>query len=150
MVWRIKRLHIIAAVISILLLVSSCRHRDIPTIWKQELPSPDGKWVAVAHTEQDGGFGSAWIGTEVSLKRMDGTVRRGEPFNILEFDCPGPAAKPYELSDANAGGTINLKMTWLDPQHLDVYYDGKATVNLQVVKFADVEIRLHSGAEPKS
>ncbi len=122
------------------LLATGCR--DVPTIWRTELPSPDGAWVAVAHTEQDGGFGSAWIGTSVDLKRSDGTVRRGKPFTILEFDCPGPAAHAYVLDDANAGGTIHLHMAWLTPSTLEVTYDGTATVNLQVARFAGVNISL--------
>jgi hypothetical protein len=61
---------------------------------------------------------------------------------VLDFDCPGPAPHPYVLDSANAGGTIDLRMKWLDPSHLEVTYNGKAEVNLQVVKFAGVIISL--------
>lgn len=122
-------------------ITSSCR-RDIPTIWRSELKSPDGAWLAIAHTEQDGGFGSAYIGTFVDLESTDATVNNGKPFTILSFDCPGPAAHAYVLDPANAGGTIGLQMRWLDPSHLDVTYDGKANVILQVAKFSNVSISL--------
>jgi hypothetical protein len=115
-------------------------------IWKEDLQSSDGAWLASARTIQNGGFGSAFIGTTVSLKRIDGSVNSGKPMEILEFDCHGPAARPYELDPANAGGTIHLTMKWVSPSHLDVSYDGKATVDLQVVKFAGVDISLQDAS----
>ena len=127
--------------ILLFLLATGCR-RDVPTIWRSELKSPDSAWMALAHTEQDGGFGSAWIGTRVDLKSMSGTVNRGDPFNVLDLDCPGLAAHAYVLDDANTGGTIDLHMRWRDSSHLDVTCDGKARVILQVAKFADVSISL--------
>jgi hypothetical protein len=33
-------------------------------------------------------------------------------------------------------------MIWVTPSHLDVTYDGHATVDLQVVKYGDVDISL--------
>ena len=129
-------------VIALSFLISGCRSREIPTIWNAELKSPDGSWVAIAHTEQDGGFGSAYIGTDVDLKSTNGTVNRGKPFNVLEFECQGPAGHAYVLDNANAGGTIDFKMQWLNSSHLHVSYNGKATVNLQVARFAGVSISL--------
>jgi len=120
--------------------VTGCR--SVPTIWRQELKSPDGAWLAIAHTEQDGGFGSAFIGTSVDLKSTNRTVNRGKPFNVLFFDCPGPAPHAYVLDNANAGGTIGLRMKWPDSSHLEVTYDGTAQVDLQVVRFAGVNISL--------
>jgi hypothetical protein len=120
--------------------VTGCR--NVPTIWRAEFKSPDGAWLAIAHTEQDGGFGSAYIGTSVDLEATTGTVNKGKPFKVLDFDCPGPAPHPYVLDSANAGGTIDLRMKWLDPSHLEVTYNGKASVNLQVVKFAGITISL--------
>jgi hypothetical protein len=119
--------------------ISGCR---TPVIWRAEAPSPDGTWVASVRTEQNGGFGTDSIATVVSLRRPDRTVNSGKPLEILVFDCPGPAAKAYELDDANAGGTIHLTMKWVAPRRLAVSYDGRATVDLQVVKFSDVEISL--------
>jgi hypothetical protein len=129
--------------------VNGC-HRDVPTIWHSELKSPDGAWVAIAHTEQDGGFGSAYIGTSVDLERTNGTVNRGKPFNVLNFDCLGPAPHAYVLDNANAGGTIDLHMRWLTPSNLEVTYNGKATVNLQVARFAGVNVSLRDWSQESS
>jgi len=128
-------------------------HR-VPTIWKAELKSPDAAWLAIAHTEQDGGFGSAYIGTSVDLESTNRTFNNGKPFNVLDFECPGPAAHPYVLDSANAGGTIGLQMKWRDSSNLEITYDGNAKVNLQVVKYAGVSISLrdlsggHSTPQP--
>jgi hypothetical protein len=127
-------------VVAVGVLGSGCR--DVPTIWKAEIPSPDGAWLASARTEQNGGFGSASIVTGVNLKRTDGTVNSGQPFKVLDFDCYGSAPRAYVLDPANAGGTINLTMKWLTPSHLEVTYDGRANIILQVVKFAGVDISL--------
>ena len=96
----------------------------------------------MAHTVQNGGFGSASIDTIVELKSTDGSVNTGNPYEILVFNCYGPAARAYVLSDENRGGTINLKMHWTDPTHLSVTYDGRADVNLQVMRFAGINIML--------
>ena len=130
--------YLVWAALALCLSVSGCR--DVPTIWRAESQSPDGAWLAIAHTEQDGGFGSAMIMTSVDLKRIDGTVNSGKPTNILTFDCPGPAPHAYVLDDANAGGTIGLKMKWLTPSRLEVTYDGKADLIFQVARLAPVEI----------
>ena len=133
---------LLSIIVAVVVLVSGCR--DVPTIWKAEAQSPDGSWLASAHTEQNGGFGSASIITGVSLKRADGTVNSGQPFEVLDFWCYGSAPRAYVLDPANAGGTINLTMKWLTPSHLEVTYDGRADLNLQVVKFAGVDISLRN------
>lgn len=129
-----------ALAISACILISGCQRA--PTIWKAEAPSPDGLWLAIAQAEQNGGFGSASIDTTVGLKRTDGTVNSGHPTEVLEFFCQGPAPRPYVLDSANAGGTIGLTMKWLTPSHLEVTYNGKADLNLQVVKLAGIYISL--------
>jgi hypothetical protein len=138
---KIRGIMALATILVGFVSVSGCR-RDVPAIWKEDIQSPDGAWLASARTIQDGGFGSAYIGTTVYLKRIDGRVNSGKPQEILDFDCPGPAARAYELDPANAGGTIHLTMKWASPSHLDVSYDGKATVDFQVVKFSDVDVSL--------
>jgi hypothetical protein len=129
--------HLRLGQVLLVLCVSMAGCRSVPTIWKSELKSPDGAWLAIAHTEQDGGFGSAWIGTSVDLESTTGTVNKGKPFTVLAFDCQGPAPHAYVLDSA-----IDLHMKWLDPSHLEVTYNGKASVNLQVVKFAGIAISL--------
>jgi hypothetical protein len=129
-----------------------CGCEDDPTVWRAELPSPNGAWLAIAHTEDFGGFGSAYIDTQVDLKRINGTVNRGTPFNVLDFDCERALPHPYVLDTANAGGTIDLRMRWIDSSHLAVTYNGAAVVLLQVVQFAGVSIALTdlSKASPRS
>jgi hypothetical protein len=63
------------------------------------------------------------------------------PVMVLAFDCEGPARRAYVLDNkANAGGTINLTMKWVSPSHLDVTYNGHATLRFQVFKYAGVVI----------
>jgi hypothetical protein len=126
------------------LLASACAR---PTVWHEEVPSPDGSWIAIAETVQNGGFGSAYIETTVSLKA---THSSSAPVMILAFSCEGPVPRPYVLDNvANEGGTINLQMKWLTPSHLEVSYSGHPDLTFQAVKLwgADISLRnLSSGA----
>jgi hypothetical protein len=125
--------HLIAILLGIFFaFASGCRTNtgDL-TIWKSELRSPDGLWIASARTIQNGGFGSADIETIVSLRQS----RVSQPsVDVLVFACQGPAAAPYELSNANAGGTIDLTMKWLSPRHLHVTYDKHPDLLFQAIK----------------
>ncbi len=122
-------------------LLNGCRSNL--TVWRTELLSPDKAWLAVAHTDQNGGFGSAYVDTVVSLKKLDGSVNRGKPFDVLEYPDGGPIRKSYVLSDENAGGGVNLQMKWLSASHLEINYSGNIDPDLQVVRFAGVDITLH-------
>jgi hypothetical protein len=51
-------------------LVSGCK--DAATIWSTESNSPDGRWVAAAHTDQYGGPGTAGILSTVTLRQVKG------------------------------------------------------------------------------
>jgi hypothetical protein len=75
-----------------------CPSRHDPVVWKTELRSPDGAWLATAHTDQYGGFGSAWVETVVTLNKLDGTINQGKPFDILEYPDGGPIHQSYTLS----------------------------------------------------
>jgi hypothetical protein len=112
-------------------------------VWKTELSSPDGKWVATARTDQYGGFGTAYVDTVVALKRLDGTVNRGRPFDVLEYPDGGPINKPYVLSGENAGGGVSLQMKWLTSTNLEIDYSGNISPDLQVVRFGGVNITFH-------
>jgi len=109
-----------------------------PTVWKKDVRSPDGAWVAIARTKQWGGFGSAWIETTVSIQKLDGTVNRGKPFDVLSYPSSGPIAKAYVLSIENADP--DLKMTWATPLHLEIAHRTPIDPDLAVVRFADVTI----------
>jgi hypothetical protein len=132
---------ILLTILGLCVLWSGCRSSlDDLTVWKTEVRSPDGLWIASAVTIQNGGFGSANIGTVVSLQQAD--VPR-PPIEVLEFNCEGPVPHPYTLDNvANAGGTINLTMKWLTPSRLDVTYNGrKGNLDFQAVKaFGTIEI----------
>jgi hypothetical protein len=121
-------------------ILSGCRH--YPTVWRTELRSPDGKWLAIARTDQYGGFGTAYVDTVVTLTRLDGTINRGRPFDILVYPGGGPIRKSYVLSDENAGGGVNLQMKWLTPTNLEIDYSGNINPDLQVVRFGGVDITL--------
>ena len=124
----------------IFVLVFGCRPTlDDLTVWKAELWSPGGFWIASARTIQNGGFGSAHIETIVYLKQNIASQPQTE---VLGSDCRGPVRRPYVLDNvANAGGTINLTMKWVTPSHLGVTYNGDAgNLDSQVVKFASIDI----------
>jgi hypothetical protein len=110
------------------------------TIWREELRSPDGLWLASADAVQNGGFGSASIQTQVYVEGANGSKPRKE---VLGFSCEGPAARPYVLDNvANKGGTIDLEMQWVSPSHLEVKYNGRASINLQIPNYDGVEVSL--------
>lgn len=58
---------------------------DDPTVWREEFRSPDGAWVAIAHTEQYGGFGSAWVGTGVDLQSTNKRITEVSPSMFLSL-----------------------------------------------------------------
>lgn len=121
---------------------------DDLTVWKAQLPSPDGQWIASARTIQNGGFGSGDIGTVVYLHRQ-GDARA--PQEIIEFDG-GAVAHSYVLDNvANRGGGIGLTMHWATLTHLVVTYQSNPTIDFQVVKLQDVAITtLHLPADAKT
>jgi hypothetical protein len=114
-----------------------------PTVWKKDVLAPGGAWVATARTRQWGGFGSAWVETTVSVKRIDGTVNRGKPFDVLSYP-DGMISKAYVLSDKNAD--TDLQLTWSAPTHLQIYHRSVVNPDLEVVRFADIDISFRQGS----
>lgn len=130
----------------VLILLTACKPTlDDLTVWKTQLTSPDGQWIASARTIQNGGFGSGDIGTVVYLHRKGDTR---PPQEIIEFDG-GAVAHSYVLDNvANRGGGISLALRWVTPTKLVVTYKSNPRIELQVVKFQDVEITtLHLPAD---
>jgi hypothetical protein len=96
------------------------------TTWSAESRSPDGLWLATARSQQWSGPGNAYDGTTVYLKW---TTR--PPVEILEF--------------SHQYATMNLKMEWAAPRHLNVIYGekgpgDKVEIGFQAIRCADVEI----------
>lgn len=143
---------LLAAIAVGALLVAGC---SVPTVWKLEARSPGGQYVAVARTVQNGGFGNAWIVTSVSLEQVNMPQTR---MTVLSFFCKGPVPHPYTLDNkVNAGGTIDLRMHWMTPTHLEATYDGRlATLEFEAVNYHGIEISLKdlsgscSGASKRS
>ena len=133
-----------ATSVAALALLSGC-HND-PTVWEKDVLAPGGAWVATARTRQWGGFGSAWIETTVSLKKVNGTVNRGKPFDILSYP-DGKISKAYTLSDENAD--TDLQLTWSSPTHLQICHRSHVNLDLEVVRFADIDISFQqSSSQP--
>jgi hypothetical protein len=130
---------ILLIIFGICLCVSGCRpSRDDLTVWKTELRSPDGLWIASARTIQNGGFGSAHIATLVYLAPTNAPQ---PPTEVLAFSCLGPVPRPYVLDNAaNAGGTIDLTMKWVTPSHLDVTFDQHPKLDFQAVTYDGITI----------
>src|SRR5260370_37137160 len=94
------------AVITALAMLSGCQ--SDPTVWKKDVLPPGGAWVATARTEQEGGFGSAWVETTVRVKILDGTVNRGKPFDGLSYPGGGVISIAYVLSNEHGDKDLQL------------------------------------------
>ena len=127
-----------------LALLASCYHN--PTVWKQDIRSPDGAWIATARTNQEGGFGSTWVETTVSIRKIDRTVDRGKPFDVFSYPGGGSIPKSYVLSSENADP--DLQIAWLTPRHLQITRLSAVTPDLQVVRFADIDISYLKNQRP--
>jgi len=122
------------------LIMTSCQ--EPPMIWTGDAISPDRGWEATAETYQEGGPGTAACWTTVTLRRLDGTINKGKPYEVLTLDCDGGAMRAYKLDPRNASAQRNFALRWTDTKHLLVTYSGETGVQLQVVKLADVTIDL--------
>lgn len=107
--------------VSVCALLSACS--NVATIWSTEVRSPDGQWRAIARTDQYSGPGNAGLYTTVTLKRTKGPK---SPIDILAF-----------TQDAKS---IDLKMNWLTPLHLEVTYKQPAVIDFQAIKCAGIDI----------
>jgi hypothetical protein len=114
-VWRTSTL----VVLSVWIL--GCGNRDELVVWKAELLSPDGFWLATADTVQNGEFGTREIHTTVFLRRAQ---VKAAPQEVLVVECDGPIPHPYVLDNiANKGGCVGLTMAWATPRQLHLTYE---------------------------
>jgi hypothetical protein len=142
--WKTCLKAILLGIVAVCVLASGCK--DAPTVWKAEVRSPDGLWIASVRTIQNGGFGSASIDTVVYLKQSRGSQ---PPMEVLAFDCLGPVPRPYVMDNANAGGTIDLTMKWITSSHLHVTYDKHPDLYFQAVKYDGISISVQDlSSEP--
>jgi hypothetical protein len=102
---------------------------DVAMTWSAEAQSPDGRWVATARSQQWGGPGTAYDATTVYLKQIEASK---SPTQVLVF--------------SHQYATMNLKMEWVTPTHLDVRYGpssrpgDRVTLDFQVAKISGVDI----------
>ena len=104
-------------------LVSGCK--DAATIWSTESNSPDGRWVAAAHTDQYGGPGTAGILSTVTLRQVKG---RQDKIEVLQLS-----------KDATG---VDMKLNWLTPTHLEITYKQPASVHFQAIKCGGIDISI--------
>jgi hypothetical protein len=113
--------------------------QDVATTWSADVPSPDGHWLATARSQQWGGPGTAYDATTVYLKQVNGSQ---DPTEVLLF--------------SHQTATINLKMQWLSPTHLDVTYgpSGKlgdyVSLEFQVVRMSGINISVEKSLSGSS
>ena len=131
-----------SATVAVLFLSGCVDHYD-PTVWRKDWRSPDGAWTATAVTRQWGGFGSAWVETTVSIRKIDKTVNKGEPFDIFSYPGGGRIPKTYVLSPENAD--TDLQMIWLTPAHLQIGHKSPVEPDLAVIRVANVAITFAPG-----
>jgi len=135
--------HVPRAIVLVLVLcmvVSGCVNKNDLLVWKETIPSPDGAYTAIAETIQNGGFGSADIGTIVELEQTNIPKTNSK---VIAFDCQGPVLRPYMLDNvANKGGTIDLSVKWISPKELLVTYSGNPIIDFQAIKYQIITIEL--------
>ena len=132
----IARLMVFAAAGAACLLAAGCdpAHEIIAST---ESRSPNGYWVASDSTVRYSGPGNAAVISSVYLQRAD---KSKPPVEILEFFHDGPGSQTG----------IGLTMSWADPSHLAVAYNGHASIDFQAVKAAGVNIALQDLSGPAS
>jgi len=108
-----------------------------PTIWSATSPSPDGNWLAVAHTARYSGFGTNRVETIVEIKDLKRNILSDHSQRVLGF--------------MEGGASMGLKMNWVTPSHLEVVFRGDPKVlYYQVVKTSGVEISVRNLSQPAS
>jgi hypothetical protein len=108
--------------------------QDVQETWSAKVASPDNKWIALGRSEQHFGPGNAAVVTSVSLAPVS-KQKHEEP--VLDF-----------LDNFSASeGPTKVKMRWLNSTHLDIALSRHPDVNLQVVRYGDIDISVHESAQ---
>lgn len=102
-----------------------------PTIWSATSQSPNGYWLAVAHTVQHTGPGYNGVETIVEIRRSADSPKHSQ--RVLAF--------------SNDGASMELKMNWVSPSHLEVVYKDDPEMHehedmlyYQVIKTSGIDI----------
>jgi hypothetical protein len=112
-----------------------------PTIWSATSLSPDGNWIAVAHTVQHSGPGANGAETIVEIKQTKARI----------FERVLLKASTRVLAFADDGASMSLNMNWMTPSHLEVVFrDDPKLLYYQVVRTSGVEISVRDLADPSS
>lgn len=119
---------ILPAVLATLLLLTGCK--AAPT-WSTESRSPDGRMVAKAEAFTNGGFAAP--GPSSTFVYLNQTKGSQKPMLIFAFSEGSP-------------GSMQVKMNWLSPSHLEVMYEGQRTIDFQAIRCAGVDISVRSAA----
>lgn len=121
-------LTIVSPIILGTLLLSGCKAG--PT-WSTESRSPDGSMIATAEAFANGGFAAP--GPTTTFVYLRATRGSQKPVLIFAFS-EGPP------------DSMEVKISWLTPRHLDVTYEGEHTVDFQAVKYDGVDISIRNAA----
>jgi hypothetical protein len=73
------------AIIGLCLGLTGCK--NVATTWSQQQPSPDGRWLATARTQQWSGPGTAYVATTVDLKDVQASSASND---VLLFTDQSP------------------------------------------------------------
>jgi hypothetical protein len=85
--------------------------------------------IAMAEAFTNGGFVAP--GPATTLVYLKGTTGSQKAMLILAFSEGLP-------------DSMQVKMSWLSPMHLEVTYEGERTIDFQAVKYAGVDISVEN------
>jgi hypothetical protein len=85
--------------------------------------------VATAETFANGGFVAP--GPSTTLVYLNQTTGSQKPILIFAFSEGAPES-------------MQVKMVWLSPAHLELAYEGQRTIDFQAVKYAGVDISVRN------
>ncbi len=106
-----------------LLALTACQSAT-QTIWTAQSKSPDGAYIALAHTENTDGPG---INAQYTVVELEQSFNGAKPVTILTLDEGSEAVK-------------NLRMNWTSPTHLAVSYQGNPTLLFEAVKAFGLDV----------
>jgi hypothetical protein len=100
------------------------------TVWSTTATSPDGQWIAGGRTLGWSGPGIGTVESSVYLERTRGSRQTREPQEVISYP--------------EGQGNVRPQIKWISATELVVAIpaEAQAHLDLQVVKFADIQIKL--------